>query len=117
MLVYEECFNAFQIAMLVYEEYFNAGVSFYISHIAIFTFATVQNSQLNNFLPLYAVLLIYNKVKASQILHGGTIPVVPSKNWIKAFYSADHKNISCLSYLLGGKKNHKKNHAYLTVSQ
>ena len=83
--------------MLVYEEYFNGGVSFYISHIAIFTFATVQNSQSNTFLPLYTVLLIYNKVKASQILHGGTIPVVPSKNWIKAIYSADHKNISCLS--------------------
>ena len=26
--------------MLVYEEYFNAGVSIYISHITIFTFAT-----------------------------------------------------------------------------
>ena len=42
-----------------------------------------KNTQLK-FLPLYSVLLIYSKVKASQILHGGTTPVVPSKNWIKA---------------------------------
>ena len=42
-----------------------------------------KNTQLK-LLPLYSVLLIYSKVKASQILHGGTTPVVPSKNWIKA---------------------------------
>ena len=30
------------------------------------------------------VLLIYSKVKTSQILHDGTTPVVPNKNWIKA---------------------------------
>ena len=35
-------------------------------------------------MPLYSVLLIYSKAKASQILHGGITPVVPSKNWIKA---------------------------------
>ena len=29
--------------MLVYEEYFNAGVSIYISHITIFTFATAPS--------------------------------------------------------------------------
>ena len=43
-----------------------------------------KNSQLKNFLPLYSVLLIYSKVKASQILHGGTTPVAPSKNQIEA---------------------------------
>ena len=43
-----------------------------------------KNSQLKNFLPLYSVLLIYSKVKASQILHGGTTPVAPSKNRIEA---------------------------------
>ena len=43
-----------------------------------------KNTQLNFFLPFYSVLLIYSKVKASQILHGGTTPVAPSKNWIKA---------------------------------
>ena len=43
-----------------------------------------KNSQLKNFLPLYTVLLIYSKVKASQILHGETTPFAPSKNWIKA---------------------------------
>ena len=67
-----------------------------------------KNSQLKNFLPLYTVLLSYSKVKASQILHGGTTPVAPSKNWIKAIYSSDQKNISCLSYLLGSKKITRK---------
>ena len=43
-----------------------------------------KNSQLKNFLPLYSVLLIYSKFKASQILHGGTTPVAPSKNRIEA---------------------------------
>ena len=43
-----------------------------------------KNTQLKNFLPLYTVLLIYSKGKASQILHGETTPVAPSKNWIKA---------------------------------
>ena len=68
-----------------------------------------KNSQLENFLLLYTVLLIYSKVKASQILHCGTTPVVPSKkNWIKAIYSADQKNISYFSYLFGGKKSQEK---------
>ena len=43
-----------------------------------------KNTQLKYFLPLYSVLLIYSKVKASQILHGGTTPVAPSKNRIEA---------------------------------
>ena len=43
-----------------------------------------KNTQLKNFLPLYSALLIYSKVRASQILHGETNPVAPSKNWIKA---------------------------------
>ena len=43
-----------------------------------------KNSQLKNFLPVYSVLLIYSKFKASQILHGGTTPVAPSKNRIEA---------------------------------
>ena len=43
-----------------------------------------KNTQSKNFLPLYTVLLIYSKVKASQILHGETTPFAPSKNWIKA---------------------------------
>ena len=42
-----------------------------------------KNTQLKNFLPLYSVLLIYSKVKASQILHGGTTLVSPSKNCLK----------------------------------
>ena len=42
-----------------------------------------KSTQLKNFLPLHSVLLIYSKVEASEILHGGTIPVAPSKNWIK----------------------------------
>ena len=50
-----------------------------------------KKSQLKNFLLFYTVLLIYSKVKASQILHGGTTPVAPSKNWIKAIYSSDQK--------------------------
>ena len=48
MLVYFECFNTVQKAharalhatVLHYKEYFNAGVSIFISHITIFTFAT-----------------------------------------------------------------------------
>ena len=46
-----------------------------------------KNTQLKNFLPLYSVLsnyFIYSRVNASYILHGGTTPVAPSKNWIKA---------------------------------
>ena len=43
-----------------------------------------KSTQLKNFLPLYTVLLIYSKVKASQILNGETTPVTPSKNRIKA---------------------------------
>ena len=43
-----------------------------------------KNSHLKNFLPLYSVLLIYSKFKASQILHGGTTPVAPSKDRIEA---------------------------------
>ena len=43
-----------------------------------------KNTQLKNLLPLYSALLIYSKVRASQILHGETNPVAPSKNWIKA---------------------------------
>ena len=69
-----------------------------------------KNSQLKNFLPFYTVLLIYSKVKASQILHGGTTPVAPSKNWIKAIYSSDQKNISCFSYLFGSKKSQEKSY-------
>ena len=38
---------------------------------------------MKNFLPLYSVLLIYSNVKASQMLHGGTTPVAPSKNRIE----------------------------------
>ena len=43
-----------------------------------------KNTQLKKFLSFYSVLLIYSKVKASQILHGGTTPVAPNKKWIKA---------------------------------
>ena len=58
-----------------------------------------KNTQFKNFLALYSFLsiyiqqsegisdsyqFIYSKVKASQILHDGTTPVAPSKNWIKA---------------------------------
>ena len=71
-----------------------------------------KNSQLKNFLPLYTVLLIYSKVKASQTPHGGTNPVVPSKNWIQAIYSSDQKNISCFHIY-----SVVKNRYYLTVSQ
>ena len=67
-----------------------------------------KNWQSKNVLPLYTVLLSYSKVKASQILHGGTTPVAPSKNWIKAIYSSDQKNTSCLSYLLGSRKITRK---------
>ena len=35
----------FKSPMLVYEEYFNAGVSIYISHITIFTFATSDEKE------------------------------------------------------------------------
>ena len=44
----------------------------------------IRRTQLKHFLPLYTVLLIYSKVKASQILPGEKTPVVPNKNWIKA---------------------------------
>ena len=64
-----------------------------------------KNLQLKSFLPLYTVLLNYSKVKASQILHGGTPPFAPSKNWIKTIYSPDQKNISYFSYLFGSKKS------------
>ena len=47
---------------------------------------------------------VYCKVKASQTLHGETTQVASSKNSIKAIYSSDQKNISCLSYLLDSKK-------------
>ena len=33
--------------MLLYEEYFNAGVSIYISHITIFTFAALLSSDVS----------------------------------------------------------------------
>ena len=67
-----------------------------------------ENTLLKNFLPLYSVLsnyFIYSRVNASYILHGGTTPVAPSKNWIKAI------SIHLI------QKNHKKNHAYLPDSQ
>ena len=67
-----------------------------------------KDSQLINFLPIYTVLLIYSKVKASQILHGRTTLVAPGKNWIKAIYSSDQKSISCFSYLFGSKKSQEK---------
>ena len=67
-----------------------------------------KNSQLKNVLRLYTVLLIYSEVKASEILHGGTTLVAPSKKWIKAIYSSDQKSISCLSHLLGSKKSPEK---------
>ena len=35
----------FKSPILVYEEYFNAGVSIYISHITIFTFATSDEKE------------------------------------------------------------------------
>ena len=52
---------------------------------------------------------MYSKVKASQILHDGTTPFEPSKNWIKAIYSPNQKkSISCFSYLVGSKTSQKK---------
>ena len=50
-----------------------------------------KNLQLKTFLPLYTVLLNYSKVKASQILHGGTPPFASSNNEIKVIYSPDQK--------------------------
>ena len=69
-----------------------------------------KNSQLKNFLLLNTVSLIYSKVKASQILHGGTTPVTPSKKLDQSdFYSSDQKNTSFLfSYLFGSKKSQEK---------
>ena len=75
-----------------------------------------KNTQLKNFLPLYTVLLICSKVKASQILNGETTPVTPSKNRIKAISIHQIKKTFPVFhvYLL---VNQKKNHAYLTDSQ
>ena len=45
------------------------------------------NTQLKTFSLLYTTLLnysIYYRVKASSILYGGTMPVAPSKNRVKA---------------------------------
>ena len=69
-----------------------------------------KNTQLKDFLPLYSVLLIYliyNKVKASEILHVRTTPVAPSKNWIKAISILIRKTFPVL---------HIYFHAYLTDS-
>ena len=43
-----------------------------------------KNMHLKNFLPFYSVSIFHSKVKASQILHGGTNPVVPSRNCMRA---------------------------------
>ena len=45
-----------------------------------------KNRLLKYFLPLYSVLsnsFIYSRDSTSEIPHGGTTPVAPSKNWIK----------------------------------
>ena len=76
-----------------------------------------KNTQLKNFLPLYSVLLIYSKVKASQIIHGGTTPFAPSKNWIKAIFIHLIRKTFPVFHIYSVVKNHKKNHAYLTNSR
>ena len=56
--------------------------------------------------------------KAFEILHGGIIPVAPSRNWVKSisiyFIKKKKEKVSCLSSSL--LPIHKKNHAYLTDS-
>ena len=76
-----------------------------------------KNSQLKNFLLLYTVLLIYSKVKASQILHGGTTPVAPSKNWIGAISINLIRATFPFFHIYLVVKNSQENHAYLTDSQ
>ena len=64
---------------------------------------------MKNFLPLYSVLLIYSNVKASQILHGGTTPVAPSKNRIKAIsIHLIRKTFSVFHIYLVVKKSQEK---------
>ena len=73
-----------------YHAYFEQGAPWYPDNYRVYIHSKTwlwhdkKNTQLKNFLPLYTVLLIYSKVKASQILHGKTTQVAPSKNWIKA---------------------------------
>ena len=94
-----------------YRVWFEQGAPWYSDNYRVYIHSKTwmwhdkKNTQLKNFLPLYTVLLIYSKVKASQILHGETTPVALSKNWIKAI---SQKNISCLSYLIGSKKITRK---------
>ena len=70
------------------------------------------------FSPLSLFLLnyfIYNRVKVSQIFHGGTISVASGKNLVKAIsIHFIRKSSLSLSYLL---PTHKKNHSHLTESQ
>ena len=73
-----------------YRACFEQGTHWYSDNCRVYTHSKTwmlhdkKNTQLKNYLPFYCVLLIYIKVKASQILHGGTTPVAPNKNWIKA---------------------------------
>ena len=55
--------------------------------------------------------LIHNLVKTSQILHAGTVPVIPSKNWVKT--SSLHLITTSSPSLLP----HIKTHTHLTDSQ
>ena len=77
-----------------------------------------KNTQLKYFLSLHTVLLnhfIYNEVKASQVLHGGTMRVALSKNWVKGISIHLIRQNCCLSSCL--LPTCKKNHVYLTDSQ
>ena len=79
-----------------------------------------KNTQLKNFLWLHTVILdyfIYNRVKASQILYGGTIAVTPSQNWVEEISThLMRKKKFCLSSSCL-PSTHNKNHAYLNDSQ
>ena len=61
--------------MLVYKEYLNAGVSIFISHITIFTFATNVFCVLNIFysLNVFRVLKFFDTLSSSYRLNGGCV--------------------------------------------
>ena len=77
-----------------------------------------KKPQSKNFLWLHTVILnyfIYSRIMTSYILYGGTIPVKPCKNWVKASSSHLMRKTFPLSRCL--PPTHKTNHAYLTDSQ
>ena len=95
------------------------GISFHCGYLSVCEMIRIYNQKIS--CPSTVLLNYFSNsiIKASLILHGGTIPVVPCKNWVKAIsihlirklFIWSGKVFCLSSYLL---LPDKKNHAYLT---